>query len=81
MAYTIRDFSIISTECDSMLFFSSSYQKSVTDAINRIMREYEASHPNYEFKEYTLNLTCHKSYIEIVNERVEPDIQLQEILA
>lgn len=35
--YTIQDFKIVSTACDPLLFFSSDYQRAVTEAINDLM--------------------------------------------
>lgn len=65
--YDIRDFSIISTENDSMLFFSSSYQQAVTQAINNIMKEFEKKNPGVDFNSVHLNLMCNVRTIEIMD--------------
>lgn len=65
--YDIRDFSIISTENDSMLYFSSSYQQAVTQAINNLMKEFEKKNPGVDFKSAHLSLICNVRTIEIID--------------
>lgn len=36
--YNIRDFKVVSGVADTLLFFSSDYQKAVTEAINEVMK-------------------------------------------
>lgn len=80
--YNIQDFSIVSTECDYELFFSSDYQRAVTNSINNILSEYENNNPGFNYAECDkkLLLIYHKSCIEIKDKRTEPTIKLFDIL-
>ena len=64
--YSIQDFTIVSTECDMLLFFCSDYQRVVTETINKLLAEYESNN-NYDYSKSNnkLNLICHKSMIEL----------------
>ena len=71
--YTFRDFSICSTVCDNLLFFSSSYQDAVNKAISNIVERVG------ELPE-KLTIICSKSIIELKDKRVEPSFYEWEIL-
>lgn len=55
--YELRDFTIVSTRADTLLFFCSGFQKVVIEAIKRIMEK-------IPYKD-RLSLIANKSYIEI----------------
>lgn len=71
--YTFRDFSIVSTVCDSLLFFSSSYQDAVNRAINNIVERVGVLPSK-------LDIVCNRSCIELRDKRLEPSFYEFEIL-
>lgn len=75
--FSIQDFSIISTKCDSLLFFSSSYQGAVLEAINKIMDRVDFDINNSK----KLQLCCHDEFILIQDKRVEPEVLEIEFLS
>lgn len=80
--YSIQDFTIVSTECDYELFFSSDYQRVITNSINNLLADYENNNPGFDYAECEnkLLLICHKSVVEIKDRRTEPTIHLFDIL-
>lgn len=80
--YSIQDFTIVSSDCDYQLFFSSDYQRVVENAINKLLAEYENNNPGFDYAECEkkLCLVCHKSCIEIYDRRLNPNIMLWDIL-
>lgn len=70
--FTIQDFKICSTEMDDLLFFCSSYQKAVTEAINKIMQKVEWNDK--------LTLYCYRSMIEIKDKNHNPTVFEWEML-
>lgn len=81
--YSIRDFTITSTECDYDLFFNKSYQRAVTKSINNLLREYEDNNPSFDYSECKNKffLICHRSSVEIKDRQTEPTIYLFDILS
>ena len=71
--YSFKDFSICSTECDSLLFFASDYQRVVNKAIKMIV-ERVGELPK------DLTIYCYKSIIELKDKRVNPSFHEWEIL-
>lgn len=80
--YSIQDFTIVSSDCDDQLFFSSDYQRVVTNSIIKLLVEYENNNPSFDYaeREKKLCLVCHKSCIEIYDRRINPNIMLCDIL-
>lgn len=71
----IKDFNIVSTNCDSLLFFNESYREAVEEEINNLIREEDV-----KILGLKLNLICGKSSIEISDRRENPKIKLWGLL-
>lgn len=64
--YSINDF-LIASNCDTLLFFCTGYQRAVKKAINDIMSQDKSVQKNKKF-----TLVCRPTTIEIKDKRVNP---------